>query len=110
MPAVAAVGIWIMPSRPGPPPNPSGPDLSDVATPGCGRAVNRAPLSDAVKLPREHVHGLAFTQGGELIASAGGMEDIIRLWDLRIAAREPPLEGHRGIVTDLAATGDATPQ
>jgi WD40 repeat protein len=67
-----------------------------------------APLSDAVKLPREHVHGLAFTQGGELIASAGGMEDIIRLWDLRIAAREPPLEGHRGIVTDLAATSDAT--
>jgi WD40 repeat protein len=67
-----------------------------------------APRFPPIKLPMVAVSAIAFAQKGELFASAGGSEKIVRLWRLDGSAVDPPLEGHLDVVTSLAATSDAS--
>jgi WD40 repeat protein len=54
------------------------------------------------------VVAVAFAEQGELFASAGGMEPVVRLWRLDGSAQDPPLHGHLGPVTALANSPDAS--
>lgn len=57
----------------------------------------------AFKLPREHVWGLAVGPDGSFLASCGGEENIVRLWNLDGTSHGAPLEGHLAPVRALAS-------
>lgn len=64
------------------------------------------PRTPALKLGREYIRGLAFVRNGDMFATAGGEENVVRLWTLDVTPAAAPLEGHVGVVDVLASTPD----
>jgi len=61
------------------------------------------PHCDMTKLPKENIVALVFAPDGQSVLTAGGQETFVR--SRRIDGTPgPPLEGHRGVVTALAAS------